>query len=235
MNEKQIKDGLVGMAHVYPHWAKLMLSAKNLIVELEAERDEQARRSSHSFLCKCPLKLNKAYGIQGWMSHAELHWLATMASTQQVIVEVGSFLGRSTRALGDNCPGVVHAVDPWPDEVAAADVVGQVNDYPNKFIPFQKNLDDLILTGKVISHRTTFVPGLFPPASVDMVFIDGDHSEQAVLNDITIALGILRPGGVLSGHDYDPRDLGVVRAVNHVFGGGEKAGLHASIWWGYRP
>ena len=43
MNEKQIKDGLVGVAHVYPHWANLLLSARNLILKLEVERDAIAK------------------------------------------------------------------------------------------------------------------------------------------------------------------------------------------------
>jgi hypothetical protein len=55
------------------------------------------------------------------------------------------------------------------------------------------------------------------------------------MNDIRVAMGILKPGGILSGHDYSPRDPGVVQAVNEVFGGGENAGLCDSIWWGFRP
>lgn len=173
--------------------------------------------------------LRAALAIRGWMSEEELGWLAENAQRHRVIVEVGSFLGRSTRALGDHCPGVVHAVDPWPDEVAADDVVGKKYRYPNKFIPFQQNLDDLIVTGKVIPHRTTFREGLFPPASVDMVFIDGNHSYEAVMNDIRIARGVIEPGGLLCGHDYSRNWPGVVRAVDEAVGG-ENVNIFDSIW-----
>lgn len=37
--------------------------------------------------------------------------------------------------------------------------------------------------------------------SFDMVFIDGDHTYEAVKNDIANYVGVLKPGGILSGHD----------------------------------
>src|SRR5258708_38660332 len=47
------------------------------------------------------------------MSEAELTWLAEQAACHKVIVEVGSYLGRSTRALGDHTTGIVYAIDDW--------------------------------------------------------------------------------------------------------------------------
>jgi predicted O-methyltransferase YrrM len=45
------------------------------------------------------------------MADDELLWLARVARGCQRIVEVGSYQGRSTRALADHCPGVVFCVD----------------------------------------------------------------------------------------------------------------------------
>jgi len=50
--------------------------------------------------------------------------------------------------------------------------------------------------------------------SLDLVFIDGDHSYEAVKEDILHWLPTLRSGGVLAGHDYSGLDLGTVSAVN---------------------
>lgn len=41
-----------------------------------------------------------------------------------------------------------------------------------------------------------------PPGSVDFVFVDGDHSFDAVAHDITTYLPKLKPDGVMCGHDY---------------------------------
>jgi hypothetical protein len=49
----------------------------------------------------------------------------------------------------------------------------------------------------------------------DFVYIDADHSYDAVKADITIAFQKVKSGGYILGHDYvSPRFDGVVRAVN---------------------
>jgi predicted O-methyltransferase YrrM len=67
----------------------------------------------------------------------------------------------------------------------------------------------------------------------DLVFIDGSHSYEYVLNDSQRALEMLRPGGVALWHDYAGFP-GVTRALNELYGrGGVWAGLrhirHGSV------
>lgn len=40
--------------------------------------------------------------------------------------------------------------------------------------------------------------------SLDFVFLDGDHSYEGVIADVAAWLPVLKPGGLLSGHDYCP-------------------------------
>jgi len=59
----------------------------------------------------------------------------------------------------------------------------------------------------------------FTPSSLDFVYIDGDHSYEHVLEDITGWSKIVRPGGIVSGHDYlrvrfKHRRMGVRKAVD---------------------
>jgi hypothetical protein len=54
-----------------------------------------------------------------------------------------------------------------------------------------------------------------PPGSLDVVYIDALHALWAIEWEINAAWDALRPGGMLSGHDFDPRlpDVGIaVRA-----------------------
>jgi hypothetical protein len=62
-----------------------------------------------------------------------------------------------------------------------------------------------------------------PDGSRDFVFIDADHSYEAVRDDIAAWLPKIRPGGLLCGHDYSkPGERsavgwpGVVRAVDEA-------------------
>jgi len=50
----------------------------------------------------------------------------------------------------------------------------------------------------------------------DMIFIDGDHSYKAVKQDIQYWKPLVKPGGILAGHDYSkhPSKAGVIKAVN---------------------
>lgn len=48
----------------------------------------------------------------------------------------------------------------------------------------------------------------------DFVYLDGDHDEQAVANDIMAWWVLVNPGGILAGHDYGhPEFPGVAQAV----------------------
>lgn len=65
------------------------------------------------------------------------------------------------------------------------------------------------------------------PEKVDFVYIDGDHSTKAVLNDIINAFMITRIGGIVGGHDI--QYASVRRAVNLLFGKNyNRVGLD---WW----
>jgi SAM-dependent methyltransferase len=61
------------------------------------------------------------------------------------------------------------------------------------------------------------------PPVFDLIFIDGDHSREAVLADAEKATNLLRPGGVLCFHDFrSPADPGVTKAVEDLIDkGGE--------------
>jgi predicted O-methyltransferase YrrM len=57
---------------------------------------------------------------------------------------------------------------------------------------------------------------LFDDESLDAVFIDADHSYEAVKLDIQNWMPKVRRGGILAGHDYVPSWPGVVRAVDEL-------------------
>lgn len=173
--------------------------------------------------------ISKALKVPGWMSERELLWLATMATICHTIVEFGSFHGRSTRALADNCDKArIWAVDPWNGDYPSpeGDTLAAVNTYvyPN----FCQNLADHINSGRVVPHRG-FSYSFKLPYQVDMVFIDGDHRYETVLKDIDRAFELVKPGGIISGHDYDfPMWPGVKKAVDEKLG---KVDIEETIWW----
>lgn len=65
------------------------------------------------------------------------------------------------------------------------------------------------------------------PENVNFVWIDGDHMIPSVEKDILNGLKIVKPGGILGGHDYDTVKEAIERALpgKEVFTGADLT------WW----
>jgi len=168
------------------------------------------------------MDLAKAFSIQGWMEPTELAWLADQASRHKVIAEIGSYMGRSTRALADNTRGIVYAIDDFggPREIEIADR----DSIFNKFVENMAGLEGRLSVIRA-NHRN-LPPIDFRP---DMVFIDGAHEYDAVKADIEFWLPRLAPKGLICGHDYNWAS-GVNQAVQEKFEHFEVA-YNTSIWF----
>jgi predicted O-methyltransferase YrrM len=58
----------------------------------------------------------------------------------------------------------------------------------------------------------------FQPNSADIVFIDAIHTYKSCKEDIIEWLKIVKPGGILAGHDFSLSFYGVVLAVTEILG-----------------
>ena len=160
--------------------------------------------------------ISRATQVKGWMNEAELFWLAQQALTRLRIVELGCYLGRSTRALGDNTLGKVLAVDDWMGADAGDYTRPLTPDLSAQmFAEFRANVEDLVDAGIVVPCRANHDDHGSLDLAPDMVFIDGDHSYMGCRRDILAWWPKVVVGGILCGHDagYGP----VSRAVSDSF------------------
>lgn len=67
---------------------------------------------------------------------------------------------------------------------------------------------------EIIAAPSTVVGATRVAASLDMVYIDAQHNYKDVKEDIAMWWTIVRPGGLLCGHDYLAHKWGVKRAVD---------------------
>jgi predicted O-methyltransferase YrrM len=126
-------------------------------------------------------------------------------------VEVGSWAGNgSTRALAEALRpfgGHLYCVDTWQGS-ANVDHHRKIIARRGSLFPiFAENVrryggEDVI---RPLRRTSLEAASLFPDASLDLVFLDGDHSYSQVRQDIQAWLPKVRPGGVLCGHDCDAR------------------------------
>jgi hypothetical protein len=155
--------------------------------------------------------ITRAMKCKGYMEDSDITWIAEQASKHGRIVELGSYQGRSTRAMCDNTKGFVLAIDDWwgPRSITESEV-----ERSKIFGFFYLNLEDHLVSGKckylTANHTQEFTLDFEP----DMVFIDGNHEYDNVRYDIIQWSKKLAKGGLLCGHDANYR--GVKKALNEL-------------------
>jgi predicted O-methyltransferase YrrM len=130
------------------------------------------------------------------------------------VVEIGIWHGVTTRRLRDGMhpEGVLTAVDPFP--------AGRLG------ISLQERIArvevDRARRGEVVWVRATGADAARAHGPIDFIFIDGDHSEEGLLEDWRAWSGLVERGGIVALHDSrstDSRaidDAGSVRVTNDV-------------------
>jgi predicted O-methyltransferase YrrM len=181
------------------------------------------------------MTIANAVSVNGWMLSTELEWLSANAKRRKNIVEIGSWMGRSTRCLADSTPGRVIAVDTWKgsdEDEHRRILAGQPEDW--LFNEFAKNLGGHINTGKVIPYQATSLEAALDftehDCKPDMIFIDASHDYENVKADLEAWYPLLAPGGLFCGHDFNTNHPGVMRAVTEKFSEAKKMS-GGSIWY----
>lgn len=179
------------------------------------------KRNSQKLTDRYAVKIEKATYCDGYMSDIELRWLGGEAKKHRIIIEVGSWCGRSTRALGDNTSGVIYAIDHFNGSKTEPGLhtAAQTEEGDHAFIDFCNNNFDLIQKGRIIPLRGTSanMAKLLKKHGVktDMIFIDGGHTYEEVKQDIENWRDLLTDDGLFCGHDARAW-AGVDRAIGEL-------------------
>jgi hypothetical protein len=171
--------------------------------------------------------IEAAYQIPGWLWPRECFALYELAAKSRCHVEIGSYCGKSLWVFAHGMPkgSVIHTIDPHdykeyneivpgfstPSKTWAADV------FAITVRALQISRPDLI-----IEHHTSYSMSvaleLFQSGfRADSVYLDAEHQLENAQSDIQYWLPVVNNGGFISGHDYCPREPGVVEAVNTEF------------------
>lgn len=142
------------------------------------------------------------------------------------IAEIGTFKGDFAQTLYDTTsPVEMYLIDPWDGDIVSGDRDGNnVELYKGNDL-FQ-HVCHRFADKKHVSILRKFSTELtetdIAKKSLDMVYIDGDHSYAGVKRDLEIVLKLVKAGGWICGHDYAMNslktkhmyDFGVKKAVD---------------------
>lgn len=146
--------------------------------------------------------------------HDMCKWLLNQNSSlsKKTILEIGTFYGDSAIVFAHYFKQVV-TIDPYDSSVGG---IASSLDMFNLYVETIKRLKKY---KNIILHRMTsqeYAGWLDPHRRViDIIYIDGLHTYNAVRQDIKCFLPFLKKDGWLCGHDYRQNKFpGVVQAVN---------------------
>lgn len=155
---------------------------------------------------------------------AESILLALEGMERPIGAEIGVFAADLSRLLLEREDLTLYMVDSWKQhdakgEYAATDFHGQLtqaqqDDY------FELTRNRTAFAGhraKVIRENSEQAAAFIVDASLDFVFLDADHTYDAVVRDIAAWFPKLKADGVFCGHDYDHPQFpswGVKKAVD---------------------
>ncbi|MEO1490963.1 MAG: class I SAM-dependent methyltransferase [Pseudomonadota bacterium] len=148
--------------------------------------------------------------------------------------EIGVWQGDlSAEILRRARPGLLHLIDPWQarDDVSHREAWYSADrgiDVDGVYAAVCTRFAEQIADGSVVIHRAPSTEALaaMKDNSLDWIYIDGDHSFDAVSADLDSAYRVVKPGGLICADDYRLGKWwgdGVVSAVNAFIGANASA------------
>jgi hypothetical protein len=155
-------------------------------------------QSNDTTLSSLPSPYNSLEAIlpfddHGWYFNGQWIEILLKKNNIKVAIEVGSWLGKSTRHIASLLPenGTLYAVDTWKGSICQQpnnDPFNCAHKVPTLYEQFLSNIIHAKLTHKIIPLRMTSLQASKELASltqmVDFVYIDAEHDTESVLQDM---------------------------------------------------
>jgi hypothetical protein len=125
-------------------------------------------------------------------------------------------------------PTMLYLIDPWNNfiDLDSSEIIGEI-----QYITTQQRLKGYG-NKRLIKKTSLEASSLFNNDELDFVYIDADHSYDAICQDLKIWYTKIKKGGVLAGHDYHENMVGVVMAVNEFCENNKLQLMFAQTdWW----
>ena len=129
-----------------------------------------------------------------------------------VVAELGCFYGESTVEFARHS-AKVYAIDSWDDSYLSSIKERADNAMSEVETIFDEMTHD---SPKIIKIKANHqqARNSFVEASLDVVYIDIVHTEEATSQAIDLWIPTIREGGFIAGHDYVKEFPGVITAVD---------------------
>lgn len=153
--------------------------------------------------------------ILGWMSKSELaiirYWAKNIPQNG-VVVELGSFMGKSAVCWATHChPSVkIYCVDKFEEEYTPKNLISSIADPTNPDIPhnnitynvYKSFLENTKQYKNIIPLRGTLPKIEYLGDYVDLLFVDLSHKNPVDRESIAFFEPYMKNNSIICGHDY---------------------------------
>ncbi|MDP2685274.1 MAG: class I SAM-dependent methyltransferase [bacterium] len=160
------------------------------------------------------LHTHKEHQLRGWpWFPGPLKKLAGSLN-EGVVVEIGVFGGASLLSIVEACQKnntIIYGIDPW-EKINTGNGAEMSEDkkkiYRSSIKKVRLNLENIIKcekysTVKLMHDFSKNVVSQFADESIDILLIDGDHSYDSVLEDLSLWWPKVKKGGTVWGDDFN--------------------------------
>ena len=160
----------------------------------------------------CAITIYK--GVRGTMNAADVSTIIEECKNCTKYVETGSYLGLSSLVAASFSNAIVYAHDIWETDwsLLKGGPPPKVDDYFLRFYEMVKknNLCSRIIPIRGSSHYTL---SIHDDDSIDLAFVDGDHSYEGCYTDLTMLYPKMKKDSVILVHDCYTRNDNTLKAV----------------------
>lgn len=141
------------------------------------------------------------FDSHGWFGNGEQLEKIINNHKPKVVIEVGSWLGTSTRFLAERSEKV-YAIDTWQGSPQEEDVMNNPR-LPYLYQQFLSNVIHSDLTEKIIPIKLTSLEASKAlKVKANLIYIDGAHDTNSVVQDIIAWYPHLDNNGIMCGDDW---------------------------------
>ncbi len=183
--------------------------------------------------------VNKVEGFLARGQENALFNIVKQLPKNAVIVEIGSFKGRSTVSMGYAARGtdrIIHTIDTFKGNESDPVSQSTLNRFGDYFQVFLKNIRDCGVEAYVEVYRAfSFEVVKQWNTPIDFIFIDGSHKYEDVKQDIAQWFPFIKPNGIIGLHDVVHTWPGPLQAWNEFKPRLIHVENFSSLAWGRKP